>query len=191
MLAVLYLRHKLQKSFLTRDQAPKEEEMKAMAEYLTQLEQFAELEGSIIRKTKINKVLKGIMKLDNIPKEDEFKFKQRSNDLLTAWNKVLAKDAEGSAEAPAAAGAEAANGVDKEEKAEEPKSPEAAAPADTTGPVETAESGGEAVNEADVTMEDAKPDQPAEIAADNANKPVSPAGDGTETSAGVAATKES
>ena len=156
--------------------------MKAMAEYFTQLEQFVDLEVSIIRTTKINKVLKGIMKLDNIPKEDEFKFKQRSNDLLTAWNKVLAKDAETSGDAPAAA-AETTNGVANEEKGDDSKSP---APAASTEPVETMEVGNAAVDEGDVTMEDAKPDQPAESAAGDAKEPEAAA----ETSADVAATEE-
>ncbi|KAH6626053.1 hypothetical protein B0J18DRAFT_130182 [Chaetomium sp. MPI-SDFR-AT-0129] len=89
---VLFLRHKIQKGLLTRDQEPKEEEMKLMSDYITKLEAFPDLEVSIIRATKINKVLKAILKLDNIPKEDEFKFKPRSQVLLDKWNKLLAVD---------------------------------------------------------------------------------------------------
>jgi hypothetical protein len=104
---VLFLRHKLQKGLLTRDQAPKEEEMKMMSDYVTKLEGYPDLEVSIIRATKINKVLKAILKLENIPKEAEFKFKPRSQDLLEKWNRLLAVDAPA---APAAA-APATNGV--------------------------------------------------------------------------------
>jgi len=112
---VLFLRHKIQKGLLTRDQEPKEEEMKLMSDYITKLEGFPDLEVSIIRETKINKVLKAILKLDNIPKEDEFKFKPRSQVLLDKWNKLLATD--GTPAAPAAEvngtskGAAKANGV--------------------------------------------------------------------------------
>ncbi|KAH8885174.1 hypothetical protein GQ53DRAFT_370691 [Thozetella sp. PMI_491] len=87
---VLFLRHKLQKGLLTREQEPKEEEMEMMSEYIGKLESFPDLEVSIIRATKINKVLKAILKLENIPKESEFKFKPRSQVLLDKWNKLLA-----------------------------------------------------------------------------------------------------
>jgi hypothetical protein len=116
---VLFLRHKLQKGLLTKDQEPKEEEMKLMSDYVTKLEGFPDLEVSIIRATKINKVLKAILKLENIPKEDEFKFKPRSQALLDKWNKLLAVDGpevNGTSKAPAKA-----NGVkEKSEAAAEP-----------------------------------------------------------------------
>lgn len=89
---VLFLRHKLQKGLLTRDQQPKEEEMKLMSDYLTKLEGFPDLETEIIRTTKINKVLKAMLKLDQIPKEEEYDFKPRSQVLLEKWNKLLATD---------------------------------------------------------------------------------------------------
>lgn len=111
---VLFLRHKLQKGLLTRDQQPKEEEMKMMSDYLTKLESFPDLEVEIIRLTKINKVLKAMLKLDSIPKEDEFKFKPRSQELLDKWNRILASD-----DGPASAAPEETNGVNghKTEKA--------------------------------------------------------------------------
>jgi hypothetical protein len=85
----MFLRHKLQKGLLSRDGQPKEEEMKQMSDYITKLEEHLTLEVSIMRGTKINKVLKAILKLDAIPKEEEFKFKERSQKLLDAWNKIL------------------------------------------------------------------------------------------------------
>jgi hypothetical protein len=91
---ILFLRHKLQKGLLTRDQNPKEEDMKSMSEFVTKLEGYADLEVSIIRATKINKVLKAILKLTTIPKEEEFKFKPRSQSLLDKWNKLLASEQE-------------------------------------------------------------------------------------------------
>ncbi|GKT55036.1 PWWP domain-containing protein [Colletotrichum tofieldiae] len=126
---VLFLRHKLQKGLLTRDQEPKEEEMKMMSDYITKLESFADLEVSIIRATKINKVLKAILKLDSIPKEEEFNFKSRSQTLLDKWTKILAG---GDAAAAAAAASvtpaptNGVNGTKSEEKKETPAASEGA-----------------------------------------------------------------
>jgi hypothetical protein len=92
--AILYLRHRLQKGFLSRDQAPKEEEMSAMGEFFGQLEKYDNLEPSIIRTTKIHKVLKAIVKLASIPKDEELGFKRRSADLLEIWNKRMEGDGE-------------------------------------------------------------------------------------------------
>lgn len=64
--------------------------MKQMAEYISILENFSGMEVSIIRATKINKVLKAILKIDSIPREDEFNFKSRSKTLLDKWNKLMA-----------------------------------------------------------------------------------------------------
>ena len=64
--------------------------MLSMSEFIAKLEGYADLEVSIIRATKINKVLKAILKLGTIPKEEEFNFKSRSQALLDKWNKLLA-----------------------------------------------------------------------------------------------------
>ncbi|KAJ5664736.1 hypothetical protein N7462_011549 [Penicillium macrosclerotiorum] len=90
---VLFLRHKLQKGFISRDQPPKEDEMAAMATYFDKLEKHADLEVSIIRSTKINKVLKMIVKLDSIPRDEEFNFRHRAMNILTSWKSVLETDA--------------------------------------------------------------------------------------------------
>ncbi|KAI0594332.1 hypothetical protein F4775DRAFT_574303 [Biscogniauxia sp. FL1348] len=89
---ILFLRHRLQKGLLLRDQEPKSEEMKSMSDFLGKLETFPDLEVSIIRATKINKVLKAILRLETIPKESDFEFKPRSQALLDKWNKLLAVD---------------------------------------------------------------------------------------------------
>lgn len=90
---VLFLRHKLQKGLLTREEKPQEQDMPGMHEYIKLLEKFGNLEVSIIRETKINKVLKAVLKLDVIPREAEFQFKKRSQVLLDKWNKLLASEA--------------------------------------------------------------------------------------------------
>ena len=64
-----------------------------MSEYLSRLERYPDLEGEILRVTKIHKVLKAMIRLDSIPKDDEFNFKKRSIDLLTKWNNIFAENA--------------------------------------------------------------------------------------------------
>lgn len=138
---VLFIRHKLQKGFLSRDQAPKEEEMAAMSNYIAKLETHTDLEVSIIRATKINKVLKAIIKLNSIPKDEEYQFRRRSIDILSKWKNLLESDV-------AAAGAEEAaketkpktNGVHKEEEgAEAEKADKADAQETEEKPVEKPE----------------------------------------------------
>lgn len=142
--------------------------MKLMSDYVTKLEGLHDLEVSIIRKTKINKVLKAILKLESIPKEEEFKFKPRSQALLDKWNKLLAVD--GAPAAPAtevngtSKGAAKANGVkEKTEIAEHPKAKEEAKEAVKETPKEESK---EEVKEA--PKETAKPEEPSEAA----DKPV-------------------
>lgn len=94
--------------------------MKLMSDYVTKLEGFPDLEVSIIRATKINKVLKAILKLENIPKEDEFKFKSRSQVLLDKWNKLLAVDGTAAEVNGTSKGPAKANGVKEKSEAAEP-----------------------------------------------------------------------
>ncbi|KAK9455831.1 hypothetical protein V1511DRAFT_487758 [Dipodascopsis uninucleata] len=86
---VLFLRHRLQKAFLTRDKSPAEEDMETMHKLLSKLEGFQGLELSIIRSTKINKVLKGINRLSYIPRDNEFHFKERCQKVLEGWNSLF------------------------------------------------------------------------------------------------------
>lgn len=110
-----------------------------MSDFLSELETYPDLEGSIIRTTKIHKVLRQMLKLPSIPLDEEFHFKTRSLDLLAKWNETLSNDPSGggagdkddevkpetSATAPATNG-EASKDV--EEQVEKAKAGEAAAP---------------------------------------------------------------
>ncbi|KAJ5591794.1 uncharacterized protein N7459_002163 [Penicillium hispanicum] len=117
---VLFLRHKLQKGFISRDQPPKEDEMATMATYFDKLEKHADLEVSIIRSTKINKVLKMIVKLNSIPRDEEFNFRHRSVSILSSWKAILDSDAPGASGDKEAK--PTANGANKdEETVETPK----------------------------------------------------------------------
>ncbi|KAK3714631.1 hypothetical protein LTR37_007611 [Vermiconidia calcicola] len=147
--AILYLRHRLQKGFLSRDQAPQEGEMAAMAEFFAQLEAYENLEPSIIRTTKVHKVLKAIVKLSTIPKDEQYNFKKRSAALLEIWNKRM--EADGDA-APASA-TESKPPVDLH-SADEPKE-ESAAP-DTNGDKVAGAAGAAEPVDEDETKEGAK-----------------------------------
>jgi hypothetical protein len=91
-----YLRHRVEDGFYVRDhapkRAPKDEKMADMSDYLSQLEAHQTLEAEVIRKTKIHKMLKAIIRLESIPKEEEYAFKRRSNDLLRSWGDALSAD---------------------------------------------------------------------------------------------------
>lgn len=63
-----------------------------MSDYLSELEGYPDLEGSIIRSTKIHKVLKAMIKLGSIPLDEEFHFKTRSQELLEKWTEILTND---------------------------------------------------------------------------------------------------
>ncbi|KAI0195659.1 hypothetical protein EV127DRAFT_499568 [Xylaria flabelliformis] len=108
---ILFLRHRLQRGLLPREGSPVPDEMKQVSDFLGKLETFPDLEVSIIKATKINKVLKAILKLETISKEEEFHFKPRSQTLLNKWNILLGIDA---APTPGAGLSSAnANGVNK------------------------------------------------------------------------------
>ncbi|EFR02094.1 PWWP domain-containing protein [Nannizzia gypsea CBS 118893] len=114
---ILYLRYKLQKGFLTRDQAPEESEMELMSTYINKLEAYSDLEVSIIRSTKINKVLKAIIKLPTIPKEEEYNFRGRSVQILSKWKQLLESDIPSAGEGSTPADKPTSNGVHKKGRA--------------------------------------------------------------------------
>ncbi|KXJ95777.1 hypothetical protein Micbo1qcDRAFT_28703 [Microdochium bolleyi] len=157
---ILFLRHRLQKGLLNRTAPPQEDEMKSMSEFLGKLETFPDLEADIIKTTKINKVLKAMLKLDSIPKDDEFKFTPRSKALLDKWTKIL-NAAEASTPAPASATngvngeakANGSNGV-KEASADATDKPGSDAPVKAAAPEDSSKAGDAAKEEsADATAE--------------------------------------
>lgn len=86
---LLFLRHKLQKGLLIKDQKPEPEEMKAMSEFLAKLEGFQDLEANMLKATKMHKVLKWIRKVPKIPNDDEFGLRPRSEALLSKWKGLI------------------------------------------------------------------------------------------------------
>lgn len=86
---VLYLRHKIQKGLLIKDQKPIEKELPEISKFISKLESFGDLDASIILSTKIHKVCKAILKLESIPGDDTYGFKARSAVLYENYNKIL------------------------------------------------------------------------------------------------------
>jgi len=66
--------------------------MSSMSNYIQKLETYADLEVSIIRATEINKVLKAIIKLEFIPKDEEYNFRRRSMNIWGKWKNLLDSD---------------------------------------------------------------------------------------------------
>lgn len=66
--------------------------MKALSLFLTRLEQET-LSAIIIRKTKINKVLKYIIRRDVIPREHELHIKERAASLLEGMEAIIHEEA--------------------------------------------------------------------------------------------------
>ena len=83
-----YLRYKLQQGLLPENQLPKAEDMSEMSVYLKKLEDIANPSRSAVHAAKIHKVLKAIKKLDNIPQEEAFRFKERATALHEKWNAI-------------------------------------------------------------------------------------------------------
>jgi hypothetical protein len=138
--------------------------MASMATYFDKLEKHADLEVSIIRSTKINKVLKMIVKLNSIPRDEDFNFRHRAMNILSSWKNIL--DADTPAGATDKDDKPTANGSNKEDdgadtpklETEEEKEPESkSAKDDLDSPMPDADA--EKVTE----PENADGDKPTEI----------------------------
>ncbi|CAG8080001.1 unnamed protein product [Penicillium olsonii] len=173
-LSVLFLRHKLQKGFISRETPPAEDEMASMATYFDKLEKHADLEVSIIRSTKINKVLKMIVKLNTIPRDEEFNIRSRAMNILSSWKNVLDADTPGPADKsdkPAANGSKEDDGAEtpklETEEEKEPESKSVKDEVDSPMPDADAEKAPEPEKEADG-------EKPAEPSTEDTEKPTEP-----------------
>lgn len=86
---VMYLRHKLQKTLLSRDE-PKGAELEELPSHLEKLDGI-DVDAAILRETKIGKVLVRVNKLDNIPNDDKLGIKAYVTKLLTKWQDLMAE----------------------------------------------------------------------------------------------------
>lgn len=89
-----------------------------MSGFLNKLEAFPDLEGVIIRATKINKVLKAMIRLTSIPSDEDYQFKKRSHELLSKWNKILQTEGAVGDNDDSKVDASIVNGADKDHEDE-------------------------------------------------------------------------
>jgi hypothetical protein len=86
--SLLDLRQKLHKGLLTKT-GRKECQMSEMSSLLYQLEHLESPSREDIQTTKTDKLLMAIKRQKEIPKEDEFKLKERATELLQKWESIL------------------------------------------------------------------------------------------------------
>ncbi|KAA8908162.1 hypothetical protein TRICI_004816 [Trichomonascus ciferrii] len=81
------IRHRLQRGFLDSAK-PSESQLPQLSAHIKTLEVNPDLEISIIRKFKVNKVLKQLLKIDDIPADGFHRFRERAEKLLIRWSTV-------------------------------------------------------------------------------------------------------
>jgi len=163
-------RHKLQKAFLNTKAAPKDEDMPAVDELFTTVENYENMSIGFLTFSKIGKVMRHIHALtpSKIPRNDEFRFKERAKVLVDKWAVLIngpgGKANGDKADTPAANGTstngkkakstpskdEDSTGADQDAKGEDAKSGSADAIAEDDTPA-----GAEESMLADVTMSEA------------------------------------
>ncbi|WFD44868.1 hypothetical protein MPSI1_003539 [Malassezia psittaci] len=82
-------RHKLQRAFLSKDGVIKAEDMDAQNSTFQVLEEYKEMTPEQLKVTKIGKVIKRIHQLPDIPKDDQYHFRDRSGVLMNKWGAIL------------------------------------------------------------------------------------------------------
>ncbi|SPO26252.1 uncharacterized protein UTRI_02528 [Ustilago trichophora] len=83
-------RHKVQKVFLGKDGTINPEEMPAADSTFKTVEEYDGMTAEHLRTTKIGKVMKRVMQLTEIPRDDEFRFRDRAERLCAKWGAIMA-----------------------------------------------------------------------------------------------------
>ncbi|CAG8978379.1 hypothetical protein HYALB_00010398 [Hymenoscyphus albidus] len=86
---VLSLRHEIQKGVLSPGQRPEIRDVERTSELLEKLESCSYLDTSVIKRTKIDKVLKVMSKLPDRASLDDLIIQKRATTLLKEWNMRL------------------------------------------------------------------------------------------------------
>ncbi|KAF5365178.1 hypothetical protein D9758_005363 [Tetrapyrgos nigripes] len=88
-------RRKLQRTFLNFKSAIKEEDMPTMDQLFTTIESYDKMNREYLQFSKVGKVMRRINALepDKIPRENEFKFRERANVLIDKWHAILGQSA--------------------------------------------------------------------------------------------------
>ncbi len=100
-------RHKVQKAFLGKDGTINADEMPSADASFKTIEEYDGMTAEHLRTTKIGKVMKRVMQLLDIPRDDEFHFKERAEKLCAKWGAIMA-GGDGHKEASAGEGSEPA-----------------------------------------------------------------------------------
>ncbi|KAF9447901.1 hypothetical protein P691DRAFT_705908 [Macrolepiota fuliginosa MF-IS2] len=84
-------RHKLQKTFLSHKGHPREEDMPSIDALFTTVENYDRITIEYLQFSKIGKVMRHIAVLsdDKVPRNAEFKFKDRADALVKKWQQIL------------------------------------------------------------------------------------------------------
>ncbi|WRT70227.1 uncharacterized protein IL334_007222 [Kwoniella shivajii] len=109
-------RHKLQRAFLSKS-LPSAEEMPSYDDLFKTIESYDSMTIDALQYSKIGKVMKKIMTLTEIPRNDDFKITDRASKLMHQWTDFIASSEgkpNGNGEAPT-------NGEKKEEEKTETK----------------------------------------------------------------------
>ncbi|KAL0957086.1 hypothetical protein HGRIS_003182 [Hohenbuehelia grisea] len=85
-------RHRLQKSFLGKT-PPKEEDMSALDQLFTTIETYDKMNIQYLQFSKIGKVMRHVTALEDkkVPRDSEFKFRDRAKALVEQWHTILHK----------------------------------------------------------------------------------------------------
>ena len=136
--------------------------MSQMASFFDQLEKADDIDAGILRNTKIHKVMKGIVKLSNIPKDEEFHFKDRSAALLETWTKLLEESTEKPRPSTANGEKEGEPEAKSEEKKEEEEATKEDGVAEKVGEVDEGKDAAGDIVMSDADAVNGKDEKPAE-----------------------------
>ncbi|WFD36476.1 hypothetical protein MCUN1_003355 [Malassezia cuniculi] len=87
-------RHKLQRAFLNKEGVIVASELETHDATFKTVEAYDEMTADQLKATKIGKVMKRINQLAEIPRDDEFKFRERAGALVLRWGAILGKGEE-------------------------------------------------------------------------------------------------
>ncbi|KAI0743661.1 hypothetical protein C8Q80DRAFT_1220598 [Daedaleopsis nitida] len=119
-------RHKLQKAFLNPKAVPKEEEMTGFDQLFSTVENYPNMTTEYLLFSKIGKVMRHInaLSVDRVPRDDEFKFRERAKVLVDKWHDMLRANGASDSAKPATNGvrkaADAEDAADSKENGHKP-----------------------------------------------------------------------
>ncbi|UZJ53786.1 hypothetical protein CBS101457_003106 [Exobasidium rhododendri] len=130
-------RHSLQRGFLGKEGSINPNGLDELDKTMKQVEGYEGITADVLRVTKIGKVMRRVVQLPSIPRDEEFKFKERAETLCEKWAAVFS-----AAKGATSEEANPTNGSSqpKEESKEEGKEEEDAVTNDVNAPAAADES---------------------------------------------------